>query len=440
MGLTPLLDVLLKDPVVRSILTMPAGSGQRARALLDIAVSAGARPPLIAALAGAHDRSVRRPILAITATGLPTRQVEDPKKGPTSYFARGTGVVLARTDWNDTAGWVSFNSGPFFGDHQHLDQGHFEVLRGEDALLIDPGDYDSYSTQSHNCILVDDKKENDRWSPNQAIYSTDAAIARFEDVAGVVYAEADYTTAWNPDEYPRYKPTRSVSRAERDFVFSRTPIAGMPGAGNSRVIVYDRITISKPTFSVSWAGHASVKPEVSGPTLRIGVGKSSAWVTTLLPVGVTATLLSEPTIVNAPEVYQRNEVAEGIKSTRFEILSAKGKTEHRFLHAIVTGMSGQKPPVATRIDGEGMEGAAIDTEAYLFPIAAPQRLAAAVSYKAPATATRHIVTGLAPGQKYAVNASKDGANCKIALLPGGGVAASSAGVLSLSVNGCVVKP
>ena len=74
MGLTPLLDVLLKDPVVRSILTMPAGPGQRARALLDIAVSAGARPPLIAALAGAHDRSVRRPILAITATG---REAED---------------------------------------------------------------------------------------------------------------------------------------------------------------------------------------------------------------------------------------------------------------------------------------------------------------------------------------------------------------------------
>jgi transcription-repair coupling factor (superfamily II helicase) len=42
--------------------------------VLDIAVSAGARPPLIAALAGAHDASSRRPILAITATG---REAED---------------------------------------------------------------------------------------------------------------------------------------------------------------------------------------------------------------------------------------------------------------------------------------------------------------------------------------------------------------------------
>src|SRR6185436_12307524 len=59
------------------ILTSPAGSAgtaQSARKVLDITVSAGARPPLIAALAGAHDRSVRRPILAVTATG---REAED---------------------------------------------------------------------------------------------------------------------------------------------------------------------------------------------------------------------------------------------------------------------------------------------------------------------------------------------------------------------------
>ena len=74
MSLTPLLDVLVTDPIVRDLLTSPAGPGRGAREVLDIAVSVGARPPLIAALAGAHDRSVRRPILAVTATG---REAED---------------------------------------------------------------------------------------------------------------------------------------------------------------------------------------------------------------------------------------------------------------------------------------------------------------------------------------------------------------------------
>jgi transcription-repair coupling factor (superfamily II helicase) len=63
-----LLDVLVTDPVVREILM------SRRAAVMDIAVSAGVRPPLIAALAGAQDRALRRPILAVTATG---REAED---------------------------------------------------------------------------------------------------------------------------------------------------------------------------------------------------------------------------------------------------------------------------------------------------------------------------------------------------------------------------
>jgi len=74
MSLTPLLDVLVTDPMVRRILTAPMGTDRAAPQSLDIAVSAGARPPLIAALAGAQDSSVRRPILAVTATG---REAED---------------------------------------------------------------------------------------------------------------------------------------------------------------------------------------------------------------------------------------------------------------------------------------------------------------------------------------------------------------------------
>jgi transcription-repair coupling factor (superfamily II helicase) len=76
MSLTPLLDVLVTDPVVRDLLSSPAQAGGRQgpAEVLDIAVCAGARPCLIAALAGAHDPGVRRPILAVTATG---REAED---------------------------------------------------------------------------------------------------------------------------------------------------------------------------------------------------------------------------------------------------------------------------------------------------------------------------------------------------------------------------
>jgi transcription-repair coupling factor (superfamily II helicase) len=77
MSLTSLLDVLVTDPMVADLLkslTARAGTDRGAPEVLDIAVSAGARPPLIAALAGAHDPGIRRPILAVTATG---REAED---------------------------------------------------------------------------------------------------------------------------------------------------------------------------------------------------------------------------------------------------------------------------------------------------------------------------------------------------------------------------
>jgi hypothetical protein len=368
----------------------------------------------------------------------PSRAAEDPRKGATSYLAQGTGTMFARTDWNPGATWVALNSGPFFGDHQHLDQGHFEIARGEDALVIDPGDYDSYSTTSHNTILVEDKKENLRWSPNQQVYSKAARIARFEDEGGVAWASAEFTDAYDPDEYPRYKKTRSVSRAERELVFSRAAVVGMSGPGVARVVVYDRVTVTKPTYGVTWAAHAGVKPEQTGATLRIGVGRSVATLTTLVPAGASATLLKEPTI-KTDDIFMKNDPAEGFASTRFEVASAAGKTERRFLHAFVIGSAGDRAPAPTKIDGDGCEGAAIDDEAYVFPSAAPQKMPAAVSYKAPASATRHVLTGLAPGGKYAVTATADGAACKVAVLPGGALAASSAGVLKVRFAACAPK-
>jgi Heparinase II/III-like protein len=369
----------------------------------------------------------------------PSRAAEDPRTGPTSYFAKGTGVVFARTAWSPSAVWVAFNSGPFFGDHQHLDQGHFEIVREDDALLIDPGDYDAYSTMSHNAILVDDKKENDRWSPNQAIYSKTARIERFSDEGGTVWASAEYTDAYNPDEYPRYKKTRTVSRAERELLFSRTPIATMPGSGVARVVVYDRISLTKPTYGVTWAGHASVRPEQSGSVLKIAVGRSAATLSTLLPAGATASFLKEPT-AKGDEPFTNNNPAEGIASTRFEIASARGKTERRFLTAIVVGSAADRAPPATRIEGDGIDGAAIADEAYLFPSAALQRMPAAVAYRAPTTATRHVITGLAPKGKYAASVSPDAGLCRVALVPGGNLSASAAGALVLSLApACALK-
>ncbi len=67
MSLTPLLDAFSADPVVRKVVeTARRGDAP----LVDVAVSPGARSPLLAALAGGG----ATPLLAVTATG---REAED---------------------------------------------------------------------------------------------------------------------------------------------------------------------------------------------------------------------------------------------------------------------------------------------------------------------------------------------------------------------------
>jgi Heparinase II/III-like protein len=368
----------------------------------------------------------------------PGRVSEDPRKGEASYLAKGTGTMFARSDWTDRAVWLSLTSSAFFGDHQHLDQGHFEIARGGDMIVIDPGDYDSYSSTSHNVILVDDKKENNRWNPNQQIYSKLAHVARYEDAGGVAYALAEYGDAYDPDDYPQYHRTHSVARAEREIVFSRTPTLAMKTPGSARVVIYDRFTLTKGTYGTTWAGHAGVTPIVTGPVIKIPVGRSAATITTVLPEGATAKLLKEPT-VQTDTIFMKNDPAAGIDATRIEIASPRGKTERRFLHAIVVGAAADTPPAAVKLEGEGVDGVLVESEAYLFASAAPQKVAAAVSYSAPAQATRHVLVGLAPAGKYTATAELTGGACKISVVPGGTFTASAAGVLVLNVSACAVK-
>ena len=356
------------------------------------------------------------------------RKGTDPRHGPTSYVAHGTGTVMARTAWNADAAWVAMNSGPPWGDYQHLDQGHFEVVRGADRLIVDPGAYDAYSTMSHNSLLIDDHKENIRWAPNQGVWGKAAGLPRSEDANGVVYAEADFGAAYDPDGYPQDNPERSVLRAERELVFSRTPLTGAHGT-SARLVLYDRVTLAKTKYGVTWEMHTPVVPSVSANVATVGVGKSSVVVTTLLPVAKSAQL-KEPT-VHIDNMFEQNDVADGISSTRTEEESARGAIERRFLHVIAIGAAGDALPAAVHVDGEGAEGAAIDGETYVFPVAGPQKTAGALAWRSPPTASRQIVTGLAPGGHYTASAATAGDVCRVALKPGGPLAASAAGTLAI---------
>lgn len=367
----------------------------------------------------------------------PSRLVQDPRTGEPAYLSRGTGTMTARTDWSPRGVWVEMTSGPSLADHQHLDAGHFEIVRGGDALLVDGGGYGSFSSLSHNVIAVDDGKENDPYSPSQGTWGN-ASMARWENERGWSYGLADYASAYDPEGYPSETTRRSVRRAEREFLFSRAPVAGAPES--ARVVVYDRMTLSRPSYKVTFMLHGGAVPRVDGPgLLRIEVGSSVAFVRTLTPLDVAPALVREPTNLGDGAFYD-NDPPDGVTSVRAEVRSPVGNVERRFLHAIVVGPSAMVPPSVSRIEGKDVTGVAIGDEAYVFPQAAPQTRAASMDYRAPMSATRHLVASLAPNAAYAVEIERDGDACHVSVEPGAGKTASRAGVLELDLGtGCAMR-
>lgn len=368
----------------------------------------------------------------------PAEASEDVRQGPTSLLSRGTGTFFARTDWTRGASWASLTASPLWADHQHSDQGHFAVVRGGDLLLTDPGDYDSNATTAHNCILVDDGGENMPKSPNQSIYGQKVGMRRFEDTAKFVYGEVEYSAAYDaPKDDGK---SRSVTRAERAMIFSRGPASQNRSPGSARVVVYDRITVKKPTYQVTWAGHPGAQPKGQGGAYRIDVGGSSATLTALLPKASTFKLVKEPSL-KTDDIFMKNDPAKGMLGLRMENVSPKGTAERRFLHVLSVGGAADAALVAEVVEGKGVDGARLDNEVYVFMKDGPQPKEAAVSYEAAEATTLHVVSGLLPRGHYTASATKSGTTCKVSLTPAGPLAASSAGTLALAfAPGCTMKP
>ncbi len=367
----------------------------------------------------------------------PSRPTEDPRRGDTGYFAPGTASMTARTDWSENAVWVALVSAPSLSDHQHLDAGHFEVVRGADALLVDGGGYGlvfQLEPQRH-CRR---RRQGERHvRPDQGTWSDAAAIARQEQTDRYSYGLAEYASAYDPAGYPKQHPQRSVVRAEREMLFSRTPYGG--ASESARLVVYDRMTLTKPTYGTTFLLHGGAQPQVADGGVRFSVGSSVAYVATLLPAHVPPSLVKEPTpLGDGP--YYTNSPPEGVSGVRVEVRSPLGSVERRFLHTIVAGPRDLRAPVVVPIEGDDVDGAAIDDEAYLFAHAEVERRASPLGYQAPASVRRHLVASLAPGAHYAVEVTQERGQCRVQLGPGEGRVASKAGVLSIEVApGCALR-
>lgn len=369
--------------------------------------------------------------LAVTSEHRP----KSPRGGPLSYLASGTGNVFGRTNWNSNAAWFAFQSGPHIGDHQHLDQGHFALVRESDELLVDGGGYGSGSSTSHNTLLIDDHTGKMTYPPNQTPNQTTAKVTAFEDAGDTIYARGDFASAYDPVHLPK-GASGPVTRAQRDLLFVR------PHAGDPPVLaVYDRVSLTSSKSDVTFALHAFGTVDTMANGFAVRRGRSQAIVTTIEPGSAKRKTLKEPASKNSDSFWYRNDPPRGLTSTRMEVASDPGSTERRFFHVVAAQPRTDRPLVGTRLTATSIDVAQIGA-LVVGAVGEPKKPPAVVRYEYGQNAKRHRLVGLGPRAGYAVTVRPQGrGKCLIELASGKGLTTSREGVLAFDSAACSVpKP
>jgi hypothetical protein len=357
----------------------------------------------------------------------PSAALRSPRDGGvTSLHLPGQGLTFTRSDWSKNAVWASFQAGPPLAeDHQDADQGHFELVRGSDQLLVDGGGSEGSATINHNTLLVDDGGENLNYPPNQGVWGTKVKTTRFGDDGFAVVAVGELADAYAPKCALAGCRKRSVERLTRSFAFVRP----------SLLVIDDQIELTSSDYDVVWAAHVTQAPKLDGELASVVVGASRADIQTVEPAQAARSAPREPT--PSGEGSHRLNQPWG-PMWRIEVKSPRGETKRAFLHVINAGPADSAPASVQRLRGQGLRGAlsrsAAQSAAVLFANGqkdAQIALGGGVD--------NVVIAGLEPGKRYAV--SLDAASCTLHLgasQNAGDPAATSGGFVR--INGTCKSP
>jgi hypothetical protein len=340
-----------------------------------------------------------------------------------SYHLAGPGQTFLRSSWKDSAVWVAFQAGPRIAiDHQHNDQGHFELWRGGDALISDFGAEQAYATINHNSILIDDGGKIVRYAPNQSIYGVKSRTVRWSDAGTAAVMVGDITDSWDPKCVLRGCSERAVNKVVRTLVYLRPNV----------VVTDDQVELTEDDSAVGWAAHVMTAPEVAGARASAVVGGSRVDIFALAPARAAMRSAMEPT-GKADHIYEAN-VPKG-DAWRIEFDTPRGAESRRMRAWVSASNAGAAPVAPTAVSGKGLSGAvgAVETDrvAVLF---ADKEGGGEATVPGGALA-RAVVVGLAPGEGYKVAA--EGA-CRVQVVrdPGGSVKADAGGMIVVDTSRC----
>jgi len=152
----------------------------------------------------------------------------------TSRSLPNAGLHIMRSDWTDDSRWLIFDTGPYGGPHGHEDKLSFELFAFGAPFIVDPGSYtynraDPYrayfvGSQGHNTVLVDQKSQIRRWSPEHLAPEVDASShGIWQSADQFDFASGQYAESYA--EFAIRKPENAATIDDvthrRDVVFSK---------------------------------------------------------------------------------------------------------------------------------------------------------------------------------------------------------------------------
>ena len=242
----------------------------------------------------------------------------------TTYWAAGTGQLMMRSAWDNSATYANFICGPYTESHAHRDQGSFVLFKG--AWLATDSNVFSRSgieqdEELHNLVRFDNGG-----APVKQAYGTSCTLAALADNKHFTYASAKIT--------PVYRNNPAVTKSEREFLFIKP----------DTFVVFDRANVGSAATKRTWTLNLGGPPTVAGDMIGYADGKSRLDVQRLAPAGLTAEVRQWPELRKGMQGGVRVDVADsaGTSSVFLHVLSANGA---------VTS--------ATRSDAPGQTGAQI---------------------------------------------------------------------------------
>jgi hypothetical protein len=368
-----------------------------------------------------------------------------------SYMTSGVGEVAARSDWSNSATWMSFRSGPYVNNpaagHQSFNAGSVALVRGKSPLLVNVEGWLAHNPEGSNGenAIYDDNFGNwdaDHSRGNRRLYNTfqvrhvDAsgsvldhfgqwALQRSDGVRTKIGRYEDggtYVLAVGQLLEDMYRPFQTICNATPVTSWSREVIYLRP----SQLVVFDKTTVCNASLDQYLAFHFPGSPvEVAAATgvhrFDVNAGAFAGSMTTVLPqnaaITMTDKLDTDSTVWG--KVWRTEVRPTGVAAASRTWLTVFDAATAPSLVAAATPVTGATGTVLAAAGGNTVVVFAGT---------------ATVSYAVPAVQSRHIVSDLTAGAGYTVTVTASGGNHIVTVAPGGTRKASANGVLTFTVT------